>query len=58
MDSHLVVDVCDVHAVEDVVLEVIPQDPPQDVEGDVGPATEAERLVRMESSGLVLGFWF
>ena len=38
---YLVIDVRDVHAVKDVELEVIPEHPPQDVEGDVGPrATE------------------
>lgn len=36
-EPHLVVHICDVHAVEDVVPEVVAQHPPQDVEGDVGP---------------------
>lgn len=34
--THFIVYVCDVHAVEDVILEVVPQYPPQDIEGDVG----------------------
>lgn len=36
-EPYLVVHICDVHAVEDVVPEVVTQHPPQDVEGDVGP---------------------
>lgn len=34
--THFIVYVCDVHAVEDVILEVVPQYPPQDIEGDIG----------------------
>ena len=35
--TNLVIDVSDVHDVEDVILEIIFQDPPHDVKGDVGP---------------------
>lgn len=35
--THFVVDVCDIHAIEHVVFEVVPQYPSQDIEGDVRP---------------------
>lgn len=35
---YFIIDICDVHAVKDVELEVVPQDPPQDVKRNVGPA--------------------
>ena len=40
---HLIVNVRDVHAVEDVEFEVIPQHSSQDIEGDVGPAATGDR---------------
>ncbi len=39
---HLVVDVGDVHAVEDVVVEVVAHHAPQDVERDVRSETDSE----------------
>lgn len=40
--THFVIYVCDVHAVEDVVFEVVLQDPSQDVKGNVGPEQSDE----------------
>jgi len=35
--TYFVVYVGDVHAVEDVILEIVPQYPSQDIKGNVGP---------------------
>lgn len=47
---YLIVNVRDVHAVEDVKFEVIPQHSSQDIEGDVGPAATGGRPFHPHSS--------
>ena len=47
---YLIVNVRDVHAVEDVKFEVIPQHSSQDIEGDVGPAATGVRPFHPHSS--------